>query len=241
MLTSPLLQIISAAAGLLVGSIVVFLAPRVVAYRLTEPEPLPPPTVLIPVVGIWLTRWRARYNLGLEVLMAAVFVALSLRYGGQSGYSTALGRVGPDVALGLAALYSTILIAIGYIDLDHRLVLNRLSYPGTVLALAVGAARLWPGLDLVSALIGAGVGLVIFVLFQLFGRGALGTGDTKLALLIGAMRGYPGVLDALLLGVVLGGIGALFFLVVLRRGRREYIAYAPYLAAGAIVSFFISR
>ena len=75
---------------------------------------------------------------------------------------------------------------------------------------------------------------------DLLGRGALGAGDTKLALLIGAMAGMPGVFNALFFGVALGGLGALFYLTVLRRGRKEFMPYGPYLAAGAIIFFFLA-
>lgn len=223
--SSLLLSIGTTVLGLLVGSVVVFTSPRLVAHRLPEPPEAPGALVLIPLGGVWLARVRPLYNTVVEVVAAAVFLALSIHYG-------------PSRRLLLALVYSTLLITIAYIDIDHRLVLNKLSYPGIVIALA--GALLWPGFGIVNALIGAAVGFVIFAVFQIVGRGALGTGDTKLALMIGAMRGYPGVFDALLLGIVLGGLGALFFLMVLRRGRKEYIAYAPYLVAGAILSFFIT-
>jgi prepilin signal peptidase PulO-like enzyme (type II secretory pathway) len=41
-------------------------------------------------------------------------------------------------------------------------------------------------------------------------------------------------------GAVLGGLGALIYLVVLRRSSKEYMAYAPYLSLGAILSFFLA-
>jgi leader peptidase (prepilin peptidase)/N-methyltransferase len=180
--------------------------------------------VLIPVVGAWWGRWRPVYSSGLEILSAGVFLALSIRYGS-------------DIKLLVGALYSSLLLTVAAIDLDHRLVLNRLSYPGVVLALL--GSLLWPGIGVVSALLGAVVGLAIFLVLQVLGRGALGVGDMKLALLIGAMRGFPDVFNALLLGTLLGGLAAAFLLIVMRKGRKASIAYGPYLAAGAILSFFV--
>ena len=165
--------------------------------------------------------WR---SLVFQAVLIAVFVALAALYGA-------------GVRLVLACAYCALLLLIAYIDLEHRLVLNRLSYPGIVLSLAL--SPFWPGLGLPAALLGAATGLAIFLVLQIVGRGALGMGDTKLATLVGAMRGLPIVLSALLYGVILGGVGALFYLAVLRRGRKEYMAYGPYLAAGAIVSFFV--
>jgi leader peptidase (prepilin peptidase) / N-methyltransferase len=224
LVSSPSLQILSTLGGLLAGTVIVFLAPRLVAYRLSQRVPLPPTRVLIPLVGAWWGRWRPVYSSGLEILSAGVFLALSIRYGS-------------DIKLLVGALYSTLLLTIAAIDLDHRLVLNRLSYPGVVLALI--GSLLWPGIGLVSALLGAVVGLGIFLVLQVLGRGSLGVGDMKLALLIGAMRGFPDVFNALLLGTLLGGLAAAFLLIVMRKGRKASIAYGPYLAAGAILSFFV--
>jgi leader peptidase (prepilin peptidase) / N-methyltransferase len=207
-----------------VGSIIVFTGPRLVADRLDEPPEVPPRSSLVPLIGtrkIQGNRWHA---LGLELGTAVVLAGLAFRYG-------------DSIKLAFAAVYSVLLLAIAYVDIGYRLVLNRLSYPGMVLALA--ASSLWPGIGPLSALLGAIVGLLLFAALQLLGRGAMGTGDTKLALLIGAMRGFPGVFDSLLLGVILGGLAAVFAMVVLRRGRKSFIAYAPYLACGAILSFFL--
>ncbi len=224
-LSQPVLMIVAAVAGLLLGAIVVYVAPRLVAYRLEEPPAVAPALTLVPIAGIWITRWHVRSSLVTEVGCAGLFVGLAAHYGSSP-------------RLLLAAAYTVLLLAVAYIDLEHRLVLNRLSFPGIVLCLALAA--LWPGLGIPSSALGAVTGLIVFGALQIVGRGALGTGDTKLAILIGAMRGVPGVLNALLLGVVLGGIGAAFFLFVLRRGRRDYMAYAPYLSAGAVLSFFLA-
>jgi prepilin signal peptidase PulO-like enzyme (type II secretory pathway) len=223
-LSSPYLELAAAVVGLVAGTAVVFVGPRLVAYRLDGPAAPPGVAVLVPLVGGRLAGWQAQRSAALELVTAGVFAGLAWRFGNS-------------ITLVLAAMYSAILIAIAAIDLEHRLVLNRLSYPGTLIGLA--GSLWWPGIGLVNALVGALVGLVIMGVFQVIGRGALGTGDTKLALCIGAMRGIPAVLNALALGVVLGGLAAAFLWFVLRRGRKSFFAYAPYLAAGAIVSFFL--
>ena len=223
---TPYLAAIAAVFGAIIGAAVIYLSPRLVAFRLTQSIALPPAIVLIPFIGAVVAGWRPVRSLILQGLLAAIFLGLAARYGADS-------------RLVLACAYCCLLVTIGYIDLDHRLVLNRLSYPGIALSLA--ASFLWPGLGPISACLGALAGLLIFGALELLGRGALGTGDTKLAILIGAMRGLPGVFDALLLGVLLGGVAGLFYLVVLRRGRKEFMAYGPYLAAGAVISFLLAN
>lgn len=173
----------------------------------------------------WKTRPRTlRWQEAVLVLLAA-------------GLAAALGwHYGPSARLALSCFYAALLLAIAYIDVDYRLVPNVLTFPGIVLAL--GGSFLWPHLGLGSALAGAVAGLVMVGAMELLGRGRLGTGDTKLAVLIGAMRGFPSAVDALFLGILFGGVGALLALAVLRRGRREYMPYAPYLVAGALLTFF---
>lgn len=223
--TTIVLAIVAGIVGLTAGALIVWTAPRLVAYRFDEDIARPDPRVLVPLAGGWLASWHPIRTFLLEVATGAASAGLVL-------------HEGPDIKALLAIAYSLVLIAIGYVDIDYRLVLNRMSYPAIVAALAV--SFLWPGLGLESALLGALVGLAIFVVLQLLGRGALGTGDTKLALLIGAMRGLPGVFDALVIGMLFGAVAALFLVVVLKQGRKSFFAYAPYLAAGAVVSFFLT-
>ncbi|MGH2444345.1 MAG: prepilin peptidase [Chloroflexota bacterium] len=220
----PYLTVLLAVLGLIAGSLIVFAAPRLVAHRLAERPPFPPFMILLPVAGVVTQGWHLRKSLTVEIVTAALFAGLAIHYGWS-------------IRLTLGAVYTALLVTIAYIDVDYRLVLNLLSYPGIVIGLL--GSLVWPDIGLLTSVSGALVGLVIFGLLQVFGRGALGMGDTKLAILIGAMRGISGGLNALGLGIVLGGVGAVFFLLVLRKGRKEYMAYAPYLAAGAILSFFL--
>ncbi|MGI8825170.1 MAG: prepilin peptidase [Chloroflexota bacterium] len=211
--------------GITAGAIILYASPRLVSYRLSDRIAFPSAWVLIPIWGIRAEGWRPRSSLGIELSTGIVFAALAAHYG-------------PNIQLLLSSAYSAVFISVAYIDIDHRLVLNRLSYPAALLA--IPSAMLWPGFGVRSALLGAAVGGVVFLVLQAAGRGALGTGDTKLAIVIGAIRGFPAVFDALLLGMLFGGVAALILLVVFRRGRKQYIAYAPYLSAGAILSFFLT-
>jgi prepilin signal peptidase PulO-like enzyme (type II secretory pathway) len=85
-----------------------------------------------------------------------------------------------------------------------------------------------------SRALGGGAGFGLFFLLGVLGRGALGFGDVKLAGVIGLMTGFPSVLVALATGVLLGVV-ALALLVTGRATRKSKIAYAPYLAAGAMI------
>jgi leader peptidase (prepilin peptidase)/N-methyltransferase len=215
--------------GLVAGAVIAFAAPRLVAYRLETPPEPPSIALLLPIAGPWLAHAPRLRRVLLQVIMAAILGALA-------------AHMGWTLRLGIASVYAVLLVTIGYIDINHRLVLNRLTYPGTLLAVVLSLG--WPSfstyLHPLNALLGAAAGMLVFGVLQLLGRGAMGMGDTKLALLIGAMVGFPAVFTALVTGAVLGGIGALFFLAILRRGRKTYMAYAPYLVAGTILYFLTS-
>lgn len=136
-------------------------------------------------------------------------------------------------------ILSELLLLIGAIDLEHRLVPNVLVATGMVLSLLFSILRVLPGPR--SALTGALVAGALFILLAAAGRGALGPGDVKLAILIGTINGFPAVLQALLLGILLGGLAAAVLLVTRIRGPKQYIPYAPYLVAGCLSTMLFGQ
>ncbi len=135
--------------------------------------------------------------------------------------------------LGVVWLYTTFFVAVSIIDLEHRRVLNVMLLPAALLALAFSFLPGMPGP--LQALLGGCIGLGTFLIIALVSRGAMGAGDVKLAGVIGLMTGYPDVIPALILGIMLAGVAAIILLITRRAGRKSTIAYAPYLALGAII------
>jgi len=132
---------------------------------------------------------------------------------------------------------STVLVAVLFIDLELLLIPTPLVL--VLILLALTSVTLRPGLGLRSAILGGVVGYVIFLLLvmlarQVYGDGALGSGDAHLALAIGCITGYPLVLPTLALGALLGGFGALGVLLRERGGRRSPLPYGPYLVIGML-------
>ena len=135
--------------------------------------------------------------------------------------------------LAVVCLYMVFLLAVLVIDFEHRRVLNIMLAPAGIFALLVS---LLPGPPSpLQAVLGGGLGFGIFLLLGLISRGAMGAGDIKLAGVIGLMTGYPLIIAALFLGIGLGGAAALILLITRRVGRKGTLAYAPYLAVGAII------
>jgi leader peptidase (prepilin peptidase)/N-methyltransferase len=119
------------------------------------------------------------------------------------------------------------------IDLDHRLLPNRIVYP--MAAYGLVATAIVDGHDLVEHLIaGAGAFAFLFAAVLAYPRG-MGMGDVKLAGAMGLYLGLsvvPAVLVAFLSGSVVG-IG-----IIAREGaagRKKAVPFGVFLALGGIV------
>ncbi len=62
----------------------------------------------------------------------------------------------------------------------------------------------------------------------------------KLAAMIGAFLGAPGVIVALFLAVAIGAAGAVVLLALRLRTRKDTMPFGPALAVGAMIAVFES-
>jgi prepilin signal peptidase PulO-like enzyme (type II secretory pathway) len=144
------------------------------------------------------------------------------------------------VNLAVNTLYIAILVLVTVIDLEHRLILNVVTFPALALALAGSLLVTGEENSFWLAVIGAAAGFILFYIAYwigqlLFGPGALGYGDVKLALVLGAMLGFHRILFALILAILLGGVVSLLLLLSRRFSRDAYLPYGQYLALAGIV------
>lgn len=138
----------------------------------------------------------------------------------------------------LNTLYIASLILIIVIDLEHKLIFNQVTYTGTAVSLL--GSFLVNDNSIGLALAGTAVGGLIFYSIywvggRLFGEGALGFGDVKLAMLLGAMLGFHRIFFGLLLGVAFGGLISLLLLLTRRASRSDALPYGQYLALAGII------
>jgi leader peptidase (prepilin peptidase)/N-methyltransferase len=134
----------------------------------------------------------------------------------------------------IAAFFCCVLVAISAVDLEHRIVPDRIILPSTVIVLAAQMVR-EPSLEWPLAAFGAALFLFLAVLVYPAG---MGMGDVKLALLMGAMLGKL-VTVALMVGMVSAVVPGLYLLA--RHGqaaRKMGIPFAPFLALGSVVALF---
>jgi leader peptidase (prepilin peptidase)/N-methyltransferase len=138
----------------------------------------------------------------------------------------------------LMAAFGTVLLALSATDFERHLLPNRVMYPALLAAFALSAV--WPQRPPYSGVAGGLAGSAIMLALFLILPG-FGLGDVKLAGLSGLILGFPGVLAGLLIGMVLGGVGAAWMLLSGRARLRSAIAYGPYLACGAILEMLLRR
>jgi len=140
----------------------------------------------------------------------------------------------------LAVLLAALLGPIALIDVDQRTIPNRLTGPGALAAVAIGAATDPAAL---RAQLAAGVAAGGLLLLAALARpDGMGMGDVKLAALMGLCLGAA-VAVALLVAFL---AAALFGLAVVARrgladGRRTTFAFGPFLALGAAVAILAGQ
>lgn len=142
------------------------------------------------------------------------------------------------IELGIYTFYMALLILIIVIDLENRLILDITTYPGTVFALL--ASFVLPNMNFRSALVGALLGLILFLgiywLAKLtFGPGAIGQGDVKLAMMMGAMLGVPTIITTIVIAIIMGGIISGILLATRLVSRNTYLPYGQYLAISTMI------
>jgi len=183
----------------------------------------------IPVVSYFALRGQCR-NCGARIglvypaveIAAALLVAACVLAFGLTFYAA------------IAAFFCCVLVAISAIDIEHRIVPDRIVLPSTVLVLVAQTLR-DPSVEWVlSAFLAA---LFLFIAAVVYPAG-MGMGDVKLALLMGAMLGKV-VAVALILGMVLGVVPSMYLLIRHgRKARKMGIPFAPFLALGSVIALF---
>ena len=192
---------------------------------------------LIPVFSYLWLRGRCRYckaAIPKRVLWVEVITAVL--------FGLAYWQYDLSINLAVALFYISLFMVILVIDLEHGLILNKIVYPALVVALLLSVffTIFLPQVAIVPpigwAAVGGGIGFVLFLLVAIISRGGMGFGDVKLAALIGLATGFPLIIVALLMGIILGGLVAVILLVFRIRKRKQAIPFGPFLAAAAIVT-----
>ncbi|HEX8141906.1 MAG TPA: prepilin peptidase [Pyrinomonadaceae bacterium] len=175
---------------------------------------------------------------------------------------------GATFALPFDLLFVTALVALVFIDAEHMILPNAITYPGIIFALLArlavplltgrpffddlaagmtGAPSHWPmwTASLLGALVGALAGggslwLMGWLWERLRGVEAMGLGDVKMMFMVGAYLGWRLTAVTIFLAVLTGSLTGIA--LMLRRGQRDMQMLLPFgifLGAGAIISLLV--
>jgi leader peptidase (prepilin peptidase)/N-methyltransferase len=143
-------------------------------------------------------------------------------------------------SIALSVVLILVVVPAALIDLEHRIIPNRITAFGAVLALAIGLA-LDPAGEPERLIAGAAAGGFLLIAALAY-PGGMGMGDVKLAGVMGLFLGAavaPALLIALVAGVLLGAV------VIARKGaqagRKTAVPFGPFLALGALLAIFVGH
>lgn len=242
-LPKPAMVMASAAFGLIFGSFA-----NVLVYRVPRRQSIAWPNSFcpscnkpirwsdnIPVFSYIALKGRCRdcsapisirYPL-IEILTALLFVACFLRFGLQP---LLFLRDWPLMVL---------LIAITFIDLEHRIIPDRLNLAGLLIGLGTSWAA--PEIGWKASIAGVAIGFMIFFLLgvvyeKVTGRAGLGGGDVKYLAMIGAWIGPAGVFQTVFLSSILGSVIGIAWALASKQKRAlsASIPYGPFLVIATL-------
>jgi len=198
-----------------------------------------------PYEGVPKLSWRYPITeIATAILMVATYVLL-----GQDPETSSLQLV-------IWLIYMAIFMLINVIDIEHKLILFIVMIPSAILAIADAVLTPLPLPTLQSALIGGGLGFVIFFIFYqggylftyIMGRArgetintvAFGFGDVMMITLSGLILGFQGVIFVMFISVFFGSVGAIVYLglrlvIAGRYNLFTAIPYGPYIVAATII------
>jgi leader peptidase (prepilin peptidase) / N-methyltransferase len=218
---------------------------NVVAYRLPRGESLSRPrsrcpgcdTPIKPYDNVPILSWLA-----LRGKCRACGSRISMRYPlVEAGTAVLCGLVvlarGFDEDAILPLVFVLLMVPVTLIDLDHRIIPNKLMIVGAAVAPAL---VLWlePDAIVEHLIAGFAAGGFFLVAVLAYPRG-MGVGDIKLAAVLGLFLGRavgPAVFVALVAGTLVGA--AVIARKGAQEGRKTAVPFGPFLALGAVCALF---
>jgi leader peptidase (prepilin peptidase)/N-methyltransferase len=183
---------------------------------------------------VWLRaaayRRRARALRARDVVAAATAALLAV---------AALLVFGVNARGALAAGFAATLAVISAIDVERRIIPNRIVLPATLAALTMQTV-ISPERAVEAAVAALAAAFVLYLPLVVYPAG-MGMGDVKLALLLGAALGKS-VVVALVVGLLAPvPVAILLLLLSGREARKTTIPFGPFLALGGLVALFFGE
>jgi leader peptidase (prepilin peptidase)/N-methyltransferase len=192
----------------------------------------------IPLLSYLLLRGRCRFCRALISWKYPAVEAL----GALVLWMTVRSAPGP-VEAAFLAVFTLSMLAVLFIDLEHQIIPDVITIPGTLLGILSG---IWLPNGVLDHLLGAVAGgLGLFALAWgyrlLTGTSGMGMGDVKLMAMIGAFLGWQGAVGVVLIGSLAGSLVGILMLLLRRASRRTLLPFGSFLAPAAWVVLFWGR
>jgi leader peptidase (prepilin peptidase)/N-methyltransferase len=161
-----------------------------------------------------------------EITNAILYVALYVKFGCTFEFFK------------YSILIST-LVVIGIIDLQTKYVYRITTIVGAIsggifLVIEWVINNKFPGIYVLGAIIGF---FIIYIIVKV--TGGMGEGDIEIATICGLFLGAKQIVFAIFLSFVTGGIVGSIILIFRLKGRKDEIAFGPYLVLGTITAIFL--
>jgi len=231
--------------GAMIGSflnVVIYRVPRKISI-VTPPSSCPACSArLMPWDNVPILSW-----LCLRGRCRACRSPISWRYplveGATALLFAACGAMFPDPATLLPALLlAAAMVAVTFIDLDHRIIPDAITLPGLAIALLLSftGRSIAPAPAFWGALVGGGSLFLVAWLYRVAtGRDGLGGGDIKLLAMVGAFLGPVGAVLTILFGSFTGTLFALATMKSKGLGLKSELPFGTFLAPCAVLVLFV--
>lgn len=135
-----------------------------------------------------------------------------------------------------SSIFFSILLVISLIDLESKEIYLSTIIFGLIIAILYSLVSYFIfNMNIINNILGGIIGYGIIMLIVILTRG-MGEGDAEIAGICGLFLGIQGILLALFIAVVTGGIVGSIILLLKLKDKKAEIAFGPYIALGTIVS-----
>ena len=184
----------------------------------------------IPLVSYFSLGGKCRYcdekisrlHPALEAITGVLFLLLFLQYGWS--LKTVAG------CLMTMALMISILSDLQY----GRVFLNGVAYA----AIGIGVVcSVFTDVGWQSSLFGMFLFAIIYAIIYLLSRGSMGGGDVKVAAIVGAFCGLPGVFLTFVLSSFMAAVIAVILMLFFRKRKRVNLRFVPFLVVSGFLAY----
>lgn len=184
---------------------------------------------LIPVLSYIFLKGRCRYCKEkisfiyplVEFLNAILYLIFYVKYGGTIGTAKYFILV-------------SLLIVVSVIDFNTQYVYTSTTIFGLLVGIVFIINEFIYSQEGLNSILGGVVGAIIIGLIVFTTKG-MGEGDIEIAAVCGLFLGIKGILLALFLSIILGGISGVIVLLLKFKNAKDKMAFGPFIAIGAVI------